>query len=524
MKKIFLLMTLASAASGKKFYGDDPLMVEPKMLNVKEATNRKLSDYFDLFSNQFGKLGERHPKSGPPIRAKAVNTLGEPMDGAWWERRHYYKRMSAEELKRGPGNTSQPTPDMKWTITAVKAEGVTPGFTIRDGKDRLYFIKFDPLKNPEMASTSDAVVSRIFYALGYHVPENDVIHLSPDRLVIGPEVRVPGKKGVLRPMTQEDLLLIFAKVPKGKDGKYRATASLALPGKPIGPPRYYGTRTDDPNDIVPHEHRRDVRGLHVIAAWLDHDDSRAINNLDILYKEGELQYVKHYMLDFGSTLGSGTEVANSARSGSYFFTWKESAKQMFTLGLMPPYWAFSKYPDLPSVGRFEFKTFDPERWVPEYPNSAFLNRLPDDEFWGAKLVTAFTDEDLRTLVSVGELSDPKAAEWILKCLIERRNKIGKAYFVKVLPLDQFEFQGGELKWVDLGAKLGYQPEATVSLQWFAFDNDAEKKTPLAGQTGRSPTKPVEGYYGATLTNSNNPKQTIDVFLRGQTIVGIDRTW
>mgnify|MGYP003386726016 CR=1 FL=1 len=524
MKKTLLLITLSSVALSKKFYGDDPLLSEPKPLNVKEAATRKLSDAFDLFSNQFGKLGERQPEKGPLIRGKAVNSLGEPMDSSWWGGRHYDKRMGAAELKRGPGNTNQPSTEGKWTIIGAKTEGVTPGFTIRDVKNRLYFIKFDPLSNPEMASTADAVVSRIFYALGYHVPENDLVHLDPNQLVIGPEVTVPGKKGVPRQMTREDLTMLFSRVPKGKDGKYRATASLALPGKPIGPPRYYGMRTDDPNDIVPHEHRRDVRALHVVDAWLDHDDSRAINNLDILYKDGDRQYIKHYMLDFGSTLGSGTEVANSARSGSYFFTWKDSAKQLFTLGLVPPYWAFSKYPDLPSVGRFEYKTFDPEKWVPEYPNSAFLNRLPDDEFWGAKLVTAFTDEDLRALISVGELSDPKAADWLLKCLTERRNKIGKEYFGKVLPLDQFELQGGELKWVDLGSKLGYQPESNVSLQWFQFDNDSEKKTPIAGQTGRSPGKSLEGYYGVTITNTKNPKQNIDVFLRGQTVVGIDRTW
>jgi hypothetical protein len=527
-KTLTLLFAVALLSPGKKFYSDDPLLVEPKNRNVPEAKNRKLSDYFDLFSHQFGEVGERQPKVGPPVRAMAVNTLGEPMDSTWWERRHYYKRMTAEELKRGPGNTNAPSPDGKWTIISAKTEGVTPGFTIRDGNKRLYFIKFDPLSNPEMASICDAVVSRIFHAIGYHVPENDIVHIEPSQLVIGESVMVPGKKGIPRKMTQADLDLIFSKVPRSKDGKYRATASLGLPGKPVGPPRYYGTRSDDPNDVVPHEHRRDLRGLHVIDAWVDHDDSRAINNLDVLYKDGDTQYLKHFMLDFGSTLGSGTQKPNSPRSGSYFFSWKESMQQFFTLGLVPPYWAFAKYPDFPSIGRFEWKVFDPEKWVPEYPNPAFLNRLPDDEFWGAKLVTAFTNDDLKALISTGEMSDAKAAEWLLECLVQRRDKIGKVYFAKVLPFDQFEVRGDSLAWVDLGAKLGYLPAASVTMQWFAFDNETEKKTPLAGQTtAKLPLvsgRPFDGYYGLTLTNSNNPKQTVDVFLRGPNVVGIERTW
>lgn len=524
MKKTYtLLFTLALLAPAKKFYSDDPLMAEPKPIHVADAPNRKLSDYYDLFSNQFAKLGEAQPEKGEPIRAKGVNTLGEPMDGSWWERRHYYKRMSADELKRGPGNSNLPSSNGKWMIIGAKAEGVTPGFTIRDENKRLYFIKFDPMTNPEMATSADAIVSRIFYALGYHVPENDIVYISPDQLVISDEVQVIGKGGQARKMVQADIDLIFSKVPKGKDGKYRATASLALPGKPVGPPRYYGTRADDPNDVVPHEHRRELRGLKVIDAWLDHDDSRAINNLDILYKDNEAQYFRHYMLDFGSTLGSGTQTANSPRSGSYFFTWKDSAKQLFTLGLLPPYWAFADYPNYPSIGRFEWKVFDPEKWVPEYPNPAFRNRLPDDEFWGAKLVTAFTDEDIKTLVSTGQLSDSKAEAWLIECLSKRRDKIGKAYFSKVLPLDKFEVRGGQLAWEDLGAKLGYQPAAALALQWFSFDNDTDKKTPLAGQTSAKIPQST-GYYGLTITNTAQPKQTIDVYLRGEQVVGIERHW
>lgn len=524
MKYIFsITILLATLAPAQKFYTDDPLLKEPKARNIDSANNRKLSDFYDLFSLQFKQLSEAQPVKGDPIRARAVNTLGEPMDSAWWQRRHYYKRMTLEELKRGPVNDSAPSTSKKWTVISAKNEGVTPGFTMRDANNRLFFIKFDPVTNLEMATTSDIVVSRIFYALGYNVPENNILHFTPDQLEIGDGVMVTDQKGKKRQMTRADIQFILSKVPKTKDGRFRATASLGLPGKPVGPPRYYGTRTDDPNDIVPHEHRRDLRGLHVINAWIAHDDSRAINNLDILYKDDDVQYIKHFMLDFGSTLGSGTEVANSARSGSYFFTWKDSAKQLFTFGLRPPYWAYAKFPDFPSLGRFEWKVFDPEKWVPEYHNPAFLNRLPDDEFWGAKLVTAFTNDEIHALVSTGELSDPKAAAWLAECLIERRNKIGKVYFGKLLPLDQFYVEADQLKWTDLGSALGYLPAATVSQQWFAFDNQSGKKTPLPGQTSTA-VPSLEHYFGVTLTDTKNPKHTVDVFLRGQSVVGIERNW
>lgn len=529
MKKItILLLWVAILAPARKFYSDDPLVAEPKNIHVAKAENRKLSDYYDLFSHQFGNLGESHPKNGPPIRAKGVNTLGEPMDGAWWERRHYYKRMTPDELRRGPGGPGSDGPEGKWTIVSAKTEGITPGFTIRDKNNRLFFIKFDPLSNPEMASSCDAIVSRIFYALGYHVPENVIVHFERTQLVIGKDVMVPDKDGVPHRMTEADIEVILKKVPRNPNGKYRATASVGLPGKPVGPPRYYGTRTDDPNDIVPHEHRRELRGLHVVDAWVDHDDSRAINNLDTLVDEGGTQFLRHYMLDFGSTLGSATQQPNSPRSGSYFFSFKDAAKQFFTLGLVPPYWAFAHYPDIPSVGRFEWKVFDPEKWVPEYPNPAFRNRLADDEFWAAKQIAAFTDDDLKVLIATGQLSDPKASAWLLECLSKRRDKIGKTYFSKLLPFDQFAIRGDELTWVDLGSKSGYLPAATVNLQWFSFDNESEKKTTLSGQTsaklpllsGRTP----DGYYGVTLTDAKNPKHTIDVYLRGTTVVGIERNW
>ncbi|MEO8368134.1 MAG: hypothetical protein ABI806_02905 [Candidatus Solibacter sp.] len=527
MRRILACILLSAAAlTAQRFYPDDPLEFEPPPRPVKDIKNRKLSDYFDLLNNQFRMAGERQPKQGPRISAKSVSTLGEPLQGAWWVKRHYYNRMTTAELQRVPGPDVLPAAG-KWTVVSAKNEGVTPGFVVLDANKRRFFIKFDPMTNPQMATSADAITSRFFYAMGFHVPDNNVIYFVEDQLELGEDVSLPGRDGKPRKMTRRDLVEILLKVPKADDGRYRATASLALPGKPVGPPRYSGTRTDDPNDIVPHEHRRDQRGLHVIDAWLDHDDSRAINNLDAVVTENGRSFIRHFQLDFGSTLGSGTQRANSPRSGAYYFSWHTSARQFFSLGLAPSYWMFASYPHFPSIGKIEWKVFDPERWVPEYPNPAFLNRLPDDEFWGAKQVTAFTDDDIRAIVSMGQLTDKQAEAWLVECLIKRRDKIAHVYFSKVLPLDKFAIGNGEISWQDLGAAHGL-PAADVSLQWSSFDNAAGTRTAIAGQVSKLIPTTGSAYSCLTLQDRQTPSHSIDVFIHHASgtprIVGIERHW
>ena len=42
----------------------------------------------------------------------------------------------------------------------------------------------------------------------------------------------------------------------------------------------------------------------MFAAWLNHHDTRSINTMDSLVAEDGRQYLKHYLIDFGSILGS----------------------------------------------------------------------------------------------------------------------------------------------------------------------------------------------------------------------------
>ena len=56
--------------------------------------------------------------------------------------------------------------------------------------------------------------------------------------------------------------------------------------------------------------------MAVFAAWLNHDDSRSINNLDTLVRDSSRTVIRHNLLDFGSTLGSGTQGRARARATS----------------------------------------------------------------------------------------------------------------------------------------------------------------------------------------------------------------
>jgi hypothetical protein len=388
-------------------------------------------------------------------------------------------------------------------------------------------LKFDPPSNPEMASAADIITSKFLYALGYNVPENYIVYFEREQLMPAED-----GDGGTKSVTKGQIDQILERVPHDSQKGYRAMASRFISGEILGPFQYHGMREDDPNDIVPHEHRRELRGLYVFAAWLGHTDVKSLNTLDTVVEEDGTKYVKHYLIDFGSSLGSAAYAAKDPRTGhEYFLEWGPGALQAVTLGLYVPDWARADYGGIRSVGRFEWEVFEPEEWKSNSPVPAFDNRLPDDAFWAAKQVMAFTDEQIRAIVKTGAFSDPEAEEWIAECLIQRRNKIGKAYFTKVLPLDHFAVTDGVLVFEDLAVKYLQSPR-NYGVQWSRFNNVTEERTPLAGETalalpGQLREAAVGEYFAAEI-HGEDPKKTVTVYLRKKSdrveVVGIDRTW
>ncbi|HWR53086.1 MAG TPA: hypothetical protein VN428_18390 [Bryobacteraceae bacterium] len=518
------VLLLGGAEPGPRFLPDDPMQEVPAPLPVTEPRKRGIDELADFV------LQSARPDVRPKAPALSANTLGEVPDSDWYTNRHAFRRMSREELQRGPGDRNAPEPP--FTVTAGKSRGITPGFQMRDARGRLYYCKPDPRTNPEMATAAEMIGSRIFYALGYNTPENYLVRIRRSDLRIDKKTMITGISGRERRMRGEDLNHILSRAARAPDGTVRMLASLDLPGKAIGPFRYEGTRTDDPNDTVRHERRRELRGLAVFAAWVNHTDAKGGNTLDVIVEERGVRHIKHYLIDFGAILGSASDMPKPARTGNAYMipTAREFLVRAATLGIYSPAWERANYPDMPAAGRFESDVFDPLTWVPNYPNPAFLSRGPGDEFWAARQVMAFTDDDIRALVETGGYSDPAVAEYIVQTLIARRDKIGRAYLAHGFALDRFRVEEGELRFDDLAAKYGFGQPAQPRITWSWYDNNSQIHERVAGSSFRLPeqwrTAPFGSYFSAHV--SDGPDRLLAVYLRktaaGPQVVGIDRAW
>jgi hypothetical protein len=532
-----LLAAAVSAVDGvtPRFYSDDPLSDDPETQDASGVKEIDLSDSYDFVENSFLHHGDKTDQ-----RAVNINTIDHVPNSSWYTQRlGTAEVLSVQDVIRGPYRGQSPQPGV-WTIVGAKTEGISPGMTVRDSTDTLYFVKFDPPSNPEMATGAEAISTRLFWALGFNVPENYLASLRRDNLRIAPGTMLDDEHGRTRAMTDADVDALLVKAARHPDGSYRVVASKGITGKDVGPFKYYGTRPDDPNDIHPHEHRRELRAMRVFGAWLNHDDSRAINTRDFLQDVGGRKIVRHYLIDFGSTLGSGSTRAQGTRAGNeYIWEARPTLVSMITLGFYVRPWLKVHYPDLPAVGRFEANYFRPERWKPEYPNPAFENARPEDLFWGARGVMAFSDETILAVSRTAGFTDPEATAYVAQTLITRRDKIGQLWLNVVLPLDDFELTAeGVLTFrniaVDARAAV---PGRGYKVAWARFDNTIGAATPIGEPqdvTEPRATAPPEAlasdFVQATLTGNHPTHQgwstpiTV-VFRRAGTswsLVGVDR--
>lgn len=399
-------------------------------------------------------------------KVEAYNPTAEDdvVNSSWFTHRNGKQRMTPDEVARGPGDGTGPDTSGTWTVFRANKEGVTPGFMIRDAAGVGYLVKFDPPDHAELASSAEVITSRLFHASGYFVPECAVTYIDPSNVRAAEGLTFEDPLGRKSPVGDDFIQELLQAVPRRADGRIRAVASKLLSGT-LGPFDYEGTRDDDPADTIPHEHRRELRGLYVLAAWLNHLDTKQHNSLDILVDEDGQQRVVHYLIDFGSTLGSAALRPNAPRDGvEYDFDLAAIGARWVTAGFYSESWERYRQPPIhPAVGFYAADLFDPGNWKSNYPNPAFQNRTVRDGYWGAKLVASFDEEQIRAAVTAGRLSDPAAADALTRAIIARRDLTVAYWYLRVTPLEEPSIEGSAngpvLSFRDLAVSEGVVPAA-----------------------------------------------------------------
>ncbi len=481
-----------SSAAAQRFLSDDPLWHDPDRMDMPfpepTPSDRGIGP-LEFFERSFGVPGEY------AVPAKNVNTVGGVPNSSWYTNRHYRSPMSPAALRQGPNQGPGPSARSPWRVVELGPPGGLPRAIIRDTTGRPFRILFDAPAHPEMATGAAMISSRLLHALGYNVPQHWLRRVRAGRLVPEPDSGV----------TQSRVDSLLASAAQRPDGTYRALVTR-IPDveRRIGPFQFKGTRADDGNDVFPHEDRRELRGLRIVAAWIHHSKIRPRHTLDVGVQVEGRRFVRHYLTDLHLTLGSAGATPKSEWSGhEHVLELGRIFERIGTLGLSGGDWAEVEPPADPALGRFGIGGFDPQAWRPEWPNLAFQRTTPADAFWAAKKIRNFSREDLRVIVSTANYSSAAVADYMVRTLLARRDAIGQAFLDWGGGLDRFAVRSGRLTFEDLRAAYGQAPDTLRrTVTWRAYDNRADAVSPvLTRMTSSREAVPLPDYSPSYLRAS-----------------------
>lgn len=477
------LQIFCVGASPRRFALRTVLWVDDDMRPIPQRPEVYQSPLvWDLADQTLIRPLSRAPLLETPREAIDVNALDEVPDSSWFTNRLSVRRLSPEEVARGACDGVPEPPAGVWTVTSSKPDGWTPGFVALGPDGQRYLMKTDGIAQSQQPTGADVIGSRIYWAAGYFTACNRVVRLARSALRVAPGARYQDALGHEHPMGEGQLDAILERSSRYADGSYRLSASRFVEGRPLGPFRYEGTRADDPNDVVPHEERRELRGARLLAAWLNHFDAREQNTLTSWIQVGRGGYVRHYMIDFSDCLGGvWPRDALSRRMGfSHYLDVQHILEDWLGLGLFDRPWDHVRVaPEGWIFGYFGAEHFEPEQWRPGYPNPAFAHMTEEDGAWMARILARMSDAHVRAVVAEACYTHPPWNAYLERVLIARRDAILRRYLTRLSPLADFAVEGGaRLCAGDRALEAGVYRTARYEAL-LRFEGDAERATPLA---------------------------------------------
>ena len=470
------VVLLLGCAGPARFPLKAPLTRDPDQSPIAKAPEEYFSPFaWDAANQSVFRPLSRFFAVDPAGAAANVNALDEVPNSSWFENRLGVQPMSPADVARGacPERTLDPNAaDGTWLIDKGKDNGANPGFRITVPGLGHFMLKSDPSEEPDRATGATTIASRVYHALGYYAPCDSVVYFRPALLKLKPGLSVTNNQGVKRPFDQARLDDLLAHASH-RNGLVRMVASTWLPGKPLGPYKYDGRRSDDPNDIIPHEDRRELRGARLVAAWLAHFDSREQNTMDVFLPADPAKpkgpgYVRHYIIDLGDCFGSVWAADGISRrlNHAYLLDTSYMAEDFVTLGAIERPWERARMATK-RFGYFSARDFEPDLWRGEYPNPAFGRMTEGDGAWMARILSRFDEPLVRAAVAEGKY-EPQEERFLNETLLARRTAILRRYLTRLSPLGAVSANPAGVCATDLARQTRVVPNEAVSFRVRAY--------------------------------------------------------
>jgi hypothetical protein len=382
------------------------------------------------------------------VSGEAANatSLDEVADSSWFENRIGAAPLSIEQRTLGACKPEDGLPDEvadgAWLVDHGKDNGSTRGFRVDVPGKGLYMLKADDVGVPERASAASVIGAALYNAVGFSTACEQVVLIRRAQLRLEPGLTITSNTGLSLAFDAAALDAVLASSTQVA-GRTRMQASKWLPGLPLGPFRYIGVRDDDPNDVIAHEDRRELRGSRLLAAWINHWDAREQNSMDLWLASDAKNtrsspgHVRHYFIDTSDVIGGrlASPAATLRLGHASLVSLPDVVLDFITFGAIERPWDRARtVTGREKFGMFSVRDFDPERWRGMYPNPAMLRMTERDGAWMARIIARFTPDDIRAIAGAGRFADPDDTAYLAKVLIERQHEILARYLTRLSPL------------------------------------------------------------------------------------------
>jgi hypothetical protein len=359
----------------------------------------------------------------PQPDAGDINSMDEVARSTWFSSRP----LDVGAMARGPDNTGPPL--APFTVLPDPPMGLAAGaFSILDSRGSRYEICLDPPDRPEMRTAALAVASRLFWALGYITPPVFILRARADDFW-----RSEGATAQVADILKSGATPSF--------GYYRVAALAWPPGVLLGYAPEGGTRSDDSNDLVPHENRRSLRALKVFASWLSLDNLGPAKTIDRYLGPPDEGHVVHFLVGLDEALGANSVVRAAdpppVEGGGSPFT------RLLTLGLFPNPRPKPTQTALPAVGDLP-NNIDPAAYAPPMPYEPADRLLGSDGYWAAKRMLSLSSTHIALAIAAGNITDPRAQHAMQTAIEARRSTVAAYWLARATPIELLSVIGSQV--------------------------------------------------------------------------------